>query len=104
MDEPSGIGTAHLRAARPTDDLDAVVVTGEAGGAWAVERRDGGWVQVPDPPRAVTSTVTLPPDTAWKVVTKRWGRKAVLARFPDIRIEGDQALGEHVLDMVSVMA
>ena len=25
MDEPNGIGTAHLRVARPTDDLDAVV-------------------------------------------------------------------------------
>lgn len=82
----------------------AVVVTGEAGGVWAVERRPGGWVQVPVPPRAATSTVTLAPDTAWKVVTKRWGRATVLARFPDIRIDGDQALGGHVLDTVSVMA
>lgn len=82
----------------------AVVVSGEAGGRWAVERRDGGWVQVPEPPRAATSTVTLTPDTAWKVVTKRWGRAAVQAGFPDIRIDGDQALGRHVLDMVSVMA
>jgi hypothetical protein len=31
-------------------------------------------------------------------------REAAFARFPDIRIEGDQAIGEHVLDMVSVMA
>jgi hypothetical protein len=46
----------------------------------------------------------LPPDTAWRLVTKRWGREAVPVRFPDVRIEGDQALGGHVLDMVSVMA
>lgn len=81
-----------------------VVVTGEAGGRWGVERRAGGWVQLPEPPRAATSTVILSPDTAWRMVTKRWGREAVLARFPDIRIDGDQTLGGHVLDMVSVMA
>lgn len=82
----------------------AVVVTGEAGGVWAVEHRAGGWVQVPVPPRAATSTVTMPPDTAWKLVTKRWGWEAAKARFQDIRIEGDQALGGQILDMVSVMA
>ena len=32
MDEPSEIGTAHLRVARPTDDLDAVV--GSTGTVW----------------------------------------------------------------------
>lgn len=82
----------------------AVVLTGEAGGVWAVERQAGKWVQVPVPPRAATSTVTLTPDTAWRLVTKRWGREAAVARFPDIRIDGDHTLGGHVLDMVSVMA
>lgn len=82
----------------------SVIVTGEAGGTWHVERRETGWVQVPVPSRAAASTVTLSPDTAWRLVTKRWGREAALARFPDIRIEGDQALGGHVLDTVSVMA
>ncbi len=81
-----------------------VVVTGEEGGTWHVERRETGWVQVPVTSRAATSTVTLSSDTAWRLVTKRRGREAVLARFPDIRIEGDQALGGHVLDTVSVMA
>jgi hypothetical protein len=82
----------------------AVVVTGEAGGWWGVERQAGGWVQVPEPPRAATSTVTLPLDTAWKVVTKRRSREAVCQQFPGIQIAGDEPLGLHVLDMVSVMA
>ena len=82
----------------------AVVVTGEAGGRWAVERQPGGWVQVSEPPRPAASTVTLDPDTAWRLVTKRRDRAAVLARFPDIRVQGDEALGGHVLDTVSVMA
>ena len=43
-------------------------------------------------------------DTAWKVVTKRRGQETIRRQFPDIRITGDEALGLHVLDMVSVMA
>jgi hypothetical protein len=82
----------------------AVEVTGEAGGRWGVVRRPGGWVQVPDPPEPATSTVVLDPDTAWRLFTKRRNRAAVLAQFPGIHIAGDQRLGGHVLDMVSVMA
>jgi uncharacterized protein (TIGR03083 family) len=82
----------------------AVEVTGGAGGSWYVERRADRWVQVPDCPRPATSAVVLGPDTAWRLVTKRRDRAAVHAQFPDIRIEGDRALGEHVLGTVAVMA
>jgi hypothetical protein len=82
----------------------AVEVTGVAGGVWSVERRDGGWVQVPVPPRTPTATVTMDEHTAWKVVTKRRSREAVRQQFPGIRVAGDERLGLHVLDMVSVMA
>ena len=43
-------------------------------------------------------------DTAWKLVTKRRSREAIRQQFPGIQITGDEALGLHVLDMVSVMA
>lgn len=80
-----------------------VAVTGEAGGNWHAERRDEGWEQVVEPSRAA-ATVTMDQDTAWKLVTKRRSREATRQQFPTIRIEGDEALGLHVLDMVSVMA
>ena len=81
-----------------------VAVTGEAGGNWYVERREGGWEQTPEPPRAAAATVTMSQDTAWKLVTKRRSREATRQQFPEVRFEGDEALGLHVLDMVSVMA
>jgi hypothetical protein len=87
-------------------DLGSVVtvqVTGEAGGNWHVERQEGGWAQIADPPRSA-ATVTMDQDTAWKLVTKRRSREASRRQFPGIRITGDEALGLHVLDMVSVMA
>src|SRR5690242_16669512 len=81
-----------------------VAVIGEAGGNWHVERREGGWAQIADPPRSATATVTMDQDTAWRLVTKRRRREATLRQFPAIRITGDEAVGLHVLDMVSVMA
>jgi hypothetical protein len=81
-----------------------VAVTGEAGGNWHVERREGGWEQTPEPPRSAAATVTMSQDTAWKIVTKRRSREATRQQFPEIRFEGDEALGLHALDMVSVMA
>jgi Mycothiol maleylpyruvate isomerase N-terminal domain len=88
-------------------DLGSIVtvaVTGEAGGNWLVERREGGWEQMTESPRSPTAIVTLDQETAWKLVTKRRGREAVLRQFAAIQITGDKALGLHVLDMVSVMA
>jgi hypothetical protein len=81
-----------------------VTVTGEAGGNWHVERQEGGWEQTAEPPRSAAATVAMDQDTAWKLVTKRRSPEATRQQFPTIQIEGDEALGLHVLDMVSVMA
>jgi uncharacterized protein (TIGR03083 family) len=81
-----------------------VSVTGEAGGNWHIETCASGWEQVPEPPRSPTATVVMSQDTAWRLVTKRRDRDTVRREFPDIRITGDESLGAHVLDIVSVMA
>jgi hypothetical protein len=81
-----------------------VSVIGEAGGNWHVERRENGWAQTANPAPSAAATVTMDQDTAWKLVTKRRSREASRQMFPAIRITGDESLGLHVLDMVSVMA
>jgi hypothetical protein len=81
-----------------------VTVTGGAGGSWFVERQSNGWLQIDGLPRPAAATVTMDQDTAWKLVTKRRSWKQALEQFPTIRIEGDQRLGQHALEMVSVMA
>ncbi len=80
------------------------VVTGEAGGNWHVERRESGWEQSAESQRTPLATVTMGQDTAWKLVTKRRSPEATRQQFPDVRITGDEALGQNVLRMVSVMA
>jgi hypothetical protein len=81
-----------------------VAVTGEAGGRWHVERRESNWEQAAEWPRPPSATVTMDQDTAWKLVRKRRSREATRRQFAEIRITGDEALGLHALDMVSVMA
>jgi hypothetical protein len=81
-----------------------VTVTGEAGGNWHVERQETGWEQTAEPSRSPSATVTMDQDTAWRLVTKRRSREAILRQFPAIRITGDEALGLHALGMVSVIA
>lgn len=88
----------------PIDGVVTVVVTGEAGGNWYVERREGGWEQSAESQRTPLATVTMGQDTAWKVFTKRRSREAIRQQFPGICVTGDETLGSHVLDMVSVMA
>jgi hypothetical protein len=67
-------------------------------------RRGGKWVQESEQEGEVRATVTLGQDSAWKLFTKRVDRQAALTRFPDFVVEGDQELGMHLLDMMSVMA
>jgi uncharacterized protein (TIGR03083 family) len=81
-----------------------VRVAGEAGGSWHAERQGADWALVTEARRPPAAVVTMDQDTAWRLVTKRRGRDAARRQFPDIRLEGDEALGLHVLDMVSVVA
>lgn len=81
-----------------------VGVGGEVGGHGHVERREAGWEQTAESPRSPAATVFMAQDTARKLVTKRRSPEAVLQQFPAIRVTGDAARGQHVLEMVSVMA
>lgn len=81
-----------------------VTITGEAGDSWHIERRASGWDQIAAAPRPAAATITMDQDTAWKLVTKRRSRGTARQQFSGITIKGDEALGLHVLDMVSVMA
>jgi hypothetical protein len=81
-----------------------VVVTGDAGGQWQVQRQSNGWEQVMETSMKPAATVTMDQATAWKLFTKRRSREVILQQFPDIQINGDESLGLPVLDMVSVMA
>lgn len=92
-DVPAPIGTlVHVR------------ILGEAGGDWYALREDKEWTLRYEMDGPSDATVTINQSIAWKLFTKRTDRATARARFPELQIEGDVALGENVLEMVSIMA
>ena len=83
----------------PEGTIVRVKVSGEAGGAWAIECRAGRWERS-DTLREATAEVIIPDDIAWRVVTKGIPRAEAISCST---IKGDRALGEHVFSMLSIM-
>ncbi|MFN7926935.1 MAG: maleylpyruvate isomerase family mycothiol-dependent enzyme [Blastocatellia bacterium] len=76
-------------------------ITGEAGGAWTLQRENGCWVLYEGEADAVTCQVRLDQDVAWRLLTK--GLSPAQA-VPLVEIVGQRALGQPLLNMLSVMA
>ncbi|MFM7856379.1 MAG: maleylpyruvate isomerase N-terminal domain-containing protein [Flammeovirgaceae bacterium] len=77
-----------------------VVIDGDAGGVWRIVKAADQW-EFSESEGAVTATVNLPSQDAWRVFTKGLPFEAAIHHA---RIQGDCNLGEHVLQMVTVMA
>jgi hypothetical protein len=76
-------------------------LTGEGGGDWYLVKRAAGWELVQKPDSSPAAYTIIDGSIAWKLFSKSWRRQDVLQY---VSIEGDQRLGDVVLDMVSVMA
>ncbi len=97
-----GLPNGLRNCAAPESTTVRVQVTGEAGDDWWVQRRGGQWqLGTVDSAQA---TVIMCQDDAWKVLMKRTSATEARAKFPAISVVGDQALGDAVLETVSVMA
>lgn len=91
----------HFRdVAAPAGTLFRAKVSGEAGGVWTIQREANGW-RLSETLREAAAEVTIPDDIAWRVVTKGIPRTEAISRST---MKGDQALGEHVFSMLSIMA
>jgi uncharacterized protein (TIGR03083 family) len=76
-------------------------LVGEAGGEWSLLRRAGVWRLYFGGDSHAVAHVSIEQDQAWQLFTKGTGPEFARQR---IRVEGDQALGMKILDMVSIMA
>lgn len=79
----------------------SVSITGEAGGDWSLLRQDDAWHLFFGSSLNAAASVRLNQDTAWRLFSK--GLSPEAAR-PHVQIEGDEALGSRILQMVSIMA
>ena len=77
-----------------------VVIDGEAGGTWCIQRRDDRW-EFAGAPSKPTAIVRIPDVDAWKIFTKGFSFEKALQCS---QTEGDQSLAEAALRLIAVMA
>lgn len=96
-----GLSRVLASESRPDGTTLRLVITGDAGGEWVAQRRQGVWVLGTDADVAADAAVTLDDQLAWRLFTK--GLPVAEARSA-ARLEGDAALAERVFATVSILA
>jgi len=78
-----------------------VIVTGDIGGQWNIEKTEAGWVLGKKTQKKSDAIVKIDPNTAWKLFSRSWKPEHVIDK---VEMMGDRTLGENVLRMVAFMA
>ena len=90
---------------RKVSAVDGTAVTltiaGPSGSQWLLRREAHGWTLYLGPLRSSAAHVIIEQEVAWRVFTKGLSAEEARARTAII---GDQALGLHVLDTISIIA
>ena len=79
----------------------SVQITGESGGEWSLVREGFHWQLFAGRDPQATCCVQIDQNLAWRLFTKGVVREDAKRQ---VQIEGNAALGEQVLEMVSIMA
>jgi uncharacterized protein (TIGR03083 family) len=96
-----GLPFAYRRVAAEPGSLLQFNVAGECGGSWYLLRDERAWQLVDQPFGNKVSEVTIPQEIAWLVFTKGTDRESAAAQTT---VQGDHALGLHVLGMIAIVA
>ena len=96
-----GLPFAYRQVAAEPGSLLQFNVAGECGGSWYLLRDDSEWQLVDHLCRNKVSEVSIPQEIAWLVFTKGMDRQAAAAQT---KVQGDHALGFHVLGMIAIIA
>ena len=75
-------------------------VTGAAGDLWQLHRADRGWRPTRGRAGPAVATVTIPGEVAWRLFTKALTRAEA---EQVVTMDGDRALGAHVLRAVAIV-
>lgn len=76
-------------------------ISAEAGGSWYLIKREKGWSLTLDSEKTPAVIVEIPAEISWKLFSKSLRPSEIREQ---VKITGNQELGERVLEMVAVMA
>jgi uncharacterized protein (TIGR03083 family) len=74
-------------------------VSGDCGGDWHLYHGDA-WMLASEPVGTIVTTVTIPQEIAWRIFTKGIARENASEH---VRVTGEAALGNHVLNMLAIV-
>jgi uncharacterized protein (TIGR03083 family) len=95
-----GLPHAFRRVERPPGTVVRAEVSGACGGIWHIERATPRWALV-RPADRWDSRIVVPQEIAWRVFTRGIPRAEAQSQ---VRVEGDQDLGLHVLELTAIVA
>lgn len=85
----------------PEGTIVTLTISGRAGGRWSLLREEGLWKLYLDLHRKSDAEVTVDEEIAWRLFSKGISQAE---RSAQVTITGNQPLGRHVLEMVSIIA
>jgi uncharacterized protein (TIGR03083 family) len=91
---------AYRGVAAQPGSLAQFQIKGECGGSWHLFRDRDKWILIASPAGETISETTIPQEIAWRIFTK--GIAPEEART-QIRATGNEAVGLHILKMVSIV-
>jgi len=77
------------------------VISGECGGSWYLCLSEEKWQLLLEPVGEKVSVTTIPQEIAWRIFTRGIDREVALSQ---VHVAGDTRLGQHVLQMISIVA
>jgi len=95
-----GLPHAYRNVSAKSGSLAEFNISGECGGKWFLFRDGDAWKLVASPAGEKISETTIPQDIAWRIFTK--GIATVDARV-QVQVTGDEAVGVHILKMISIV-
>ena len=75
-------------------------ISGECGGSWYLFRDGGAWTLIASPAGEKISEVTIPQEIAWRIFTKGIALEEARSQ---VHVTGDEAVGLHILKMISIV-
>lgn len=91
---------AYRNVAAKPGSLAQFNISGECGGSWHLFREGDAWTLIASPVGEKISQTTIPQDIAWRIFTKGI---AFEESSTHTQVAGDEAVGLHILKMISIV-
>jgi uncharacterized protein (TIGR03083 family) len=91
---------AYRNVAAKPGSLAQFNISGECGGSWHLFREGDAWTLIASPVGEKISQTTIPQDIAWRIFTKGI---AFEESRTHVQVAGDEAVGFHILKMISIV-